>query len=129
MRAKLLVFSPFENDSETFDSNLKERLDSIISYNVKLNKAAVGEFSMILPQPVDVCTWRRCSPTKYTATTRRSFRSTCPSSRRSILRRGSSARRRDMSATTKADSSRRKSAAVRIRWCSSTSSRKPTAMS
>ena len=54
MRAKLLVFSPFVADSETFDSTLKVRLDSIISYSVKRNKAAVGEFSLILQQPVDV---------------------------------------------------------------------------
>lgn len=54
MKAKLLVFSPFRNDAETFDSNLKERLDSVISYNVKLHKAAVGDFSVVLAQPVDI---------------------------------------------------------------------------
>lgn len=54
MRAKLLVFSPFRNESDTFDSNLKERIDEIISYNVKRHKAAVGEFSLLLPQSSDI---------------------------------------------------------------------------
>lgn len=54
MRALLLVFSPFRSESETFNSNQKDRIDTIISYNVKKYAVAIGEFSLVLNQSANI---------------------------------------------------------------------------
>lgn len=54
MKTKLFVFSPFVSDEDTFDSNLKERMDEIISYSVKCHSNAVGEFSLTVSQSVNI---------------------------------------------------------------------------
>lgn len=54
MKAKLFVFSKFCSDEDTFDTNLKERLDEVISYSVKPHSNAVGEFTLVVRQPTDI---------------------------------------------------------------------------
>ena len=54
MRASLFVYEQFKSDSDTFESNFKDRTTEIINYSVKVHSTSVGEFSLTVKQPMDI---------------------------------------------------------------------------